>query len=107
MDKLNYIAENKLPKKVVTSRREPLILNTVQMIIDEHSGGMKFTELLNELIAQSFSNGVVGAAFTGLTKDDFPSVVEMTIRDFGQNIKILDYTWTSMNRAKMFVYTEK
>jgi len=106
MDKLNYIAENKLPIRDLSKvRREPRLLNVIQLIIDENSGGMKFTELLTEL-AKNANTNALRDILTDFKGNEIPDIVETTIRDFGGKIKILDYTWQSMNRAKMFVYTE-
>jgi len=58
-------------------------------ILDYHSGGIKFTELIVDLAARH-----------PVDIDD----VEAVIRE-SKDIKILNYTWLSVKRAKMFIYT--
>lgn len=63
----------------------------------DHSGGIKFTELLTILTANATENDET-------LPDNFQDVVENTIRK-SDKMKILDYTFTTLNRVKMFVYT--
>lgn len=58
--------------------------------VSDSSGGLKFPELIAKLPKK----------FAGTD----PDVLEEEIRDMPE-LKILDYTWVPMMRAKMFVYT--
>jgi hypothetical protein len=73
------------------------IMDKIEKILDDHSGGIKFTELLGELIQIMYENEYI-------VPEDLPEKLEKLIRE-DTNFKILDYTWKSMNKAKMFVYT--
>lgn len=77
-----------------------MLEKTVLDIVNDHSGGIKFTELISIIVAKNEEEHL------GLDIDnDFPTVLENTIRA-SSKLKILDYTWQPMSRAKMFVYTE-
>ena len=66
--------------------------NAIRNIVNEHSGGVKFTELIVEIVSKKYLD----------IKN--PDEIEKVIREM-EDVKILDYTWKSMDRAKMFVYT--
>lgn len=71
------------------------IKDGVRRILDEHSGGIKFTELIVDLIT-----------YRHLESNEVdPDEIEEVIRWGMEDVNILDYVWKSMNRAKMFVYT--
>ena len=67
---------------------------TARKIIEDHSGGVKFIELIADMVADKY---------LGPEEVD-PDEIENVIREM-EDVKILDYVWKSMNRAKMFVYT--
>jgi len=66
--------------------------NAIRNIVNEHSGGVKFTELIVEIVSKKYLD----------IKN--PDEIEKVIREM-EDVKILDYTWKSIDRAKMFVYT--
>lgn len=63
----------------------------------DNSGGIKFTELLAKLTAIAIEN-------SEQLPENFQDMVEETIRK-SDKMKILDYTFTTLKRVKMFVYT--
>lgn len=65
--------------------------------VTDNSGGMKFTELVSILTSNAVDNGVT-------LPDKFADEVESVIRN-SEELRVLDYTWKTLNRAKMFVYT--
>lgn len=62
-----------------------------------HSGGVKFVELIAELTAVACENGET-------ISDSFADEIEAEIRK-SSKMRILEFTHTDLNRAKMFVYT--
>jgi hypothetical protein len=70
------------------------IKNAARKIIEDHSGGVKFIELIADMVTDKY---------LGPEEVD-PDEIENVIREM-EDVKILDYVWKSMNRAKMFVYT--
>ncbi len=70
------------------------MIEIIKRIVNENSGGMKFTELLVDLAVDQIK-----------MKID-PDVIEQAIRDC-PDLDILDYSWDmgEVKRAKMFVYT--
>jgi hypothetical protein len=102
VDKFNYIANQTLPKRqtIQMVKDEPSILHDkIKIIVNENSGGIKFVELLSELLTRYHD------IFEEQDNGEFPTIVEHVIRA-STDLKILDYTWLQMERAKMFVYTE-
>ena len=70
------------------------IQNAVREILEMHSGGIKFTELITEIVAYNyFRPGEMDA-----------DEIEKAVREM-EGVKVLDYVWKSLNRSKMFVYT--
>ena len=70
------------------------IKDAVRRILDEHFGGIKFTELIVDLIT-----------YRHLEPNEVdPDEIEKVIREM-KDVAVLDYVWKSMNRAKMLVYT--
>lgn len=67
-------------------------------IVNNHSGGIKFTTLIADLVSKHKEHEI------DIDCVHFPDQVEQAIRN-SSKMKILDYMWTDMNRAKMFVYT--
>jgi len=72
------------------------ILDRVRRILENYSGGIKFTELLTLILPDVMT--------LKIDTTDFSDRLEKVIRK-SDDIKILDYTWKSAKRAKMFVYT--
>ncbi len=72
-------------------KSEVEVIEIIKRIVNDNSGGIKFTKLLVELAV-------------GMKID--PDVAEQAIRDC-PDLDILDYSWDmgEMKRAKMFVYT--
>jgi hypothetical protein len=102
VDKFNYIANQVLPKRqtIQMVKEEPsILLEKIRIIVNENSGGLKFIELLSILMTKYHD------LFGEQERSGFPEVVEAVIRN-SSDLKILDYTQQSMQRAKMFVYTE-
>jgi hypothetical protein len=81
------LKENEMDKK-------DRIKDGVRRILDEHSGGIKFTELIVE---------IASCRYLDISEMDADEI-EKVIREM-EDVKVLDYVWKSMNRAKMFVYT--
>lgn len=67
------------------------IESLIMEIVESHSGGIKFTELITELVAMGY-------------RPSSPEEVEEAVKGMS-GLKILEYTWHAMNRTKMFVYT--
>jgi hypothetical protein len=72
------------------------IKTAIMRIVEDFSGGLKFTDLVFQ-IALMVSENVVPAVK--------PDELEKIVRDCPE-LKVLTYTWKSMNREKMFVYME-
>ena len=71
----------------------------IRELINENSGGIKFTELITELVSRSMEQ------HGGFDFD--PDDIEKAIEDM-DGIEILRYSWhfsTKMSREKMFIYT--
>lgn len=67
---------------------------------------MKFIELVHMLMGTIL--GAEDTKYIGMTKkqeENFPDRIEALLIK-SKEFKILDYTWRSENRAKIFVYTE-
>lgn len=64
-------------------------------IVQDYSGGIKFTELLTVILSKDKSASQIA---------NFPDKLEKILRD-SDKIKVLDYTHILLNRAKMFIYT--
>ena len=72
--------------------------NVIRQIVEDCSGGIKFTELIT-ILADRYHGSLYEAWNT-------PEEVENIIRNSGnEKLKILDYTWHSCRKTKMFVYT--
>jgi len=63
-------------------------------IVTDNSGGIKFIELLFELI-RSRQIGL---------DENLPEQLERVLRE-SSVVKVLDYTYKQLNRSKMFIYT--
>lgn len=75
----------------IPSEKELAITDLVRERLVEHSGGVKFLELLVEVNTSNIG-------------EVEPEILEQVIRGM-TNVRILEYTWYAMNRHKMFVYT--
>jgi len=68
-------------------------------IVEDHSGGLKFTELLFKLFVYFHEKG---------KSDEIelmtPEFLEKTIKNM-KELKILKFTFKTLKREKMFVYT--
>jgi len=64
----------------------------VNIVID-NSGGIKFIELLFELIRSQIE-----------LDENLPEQLERVLRE-SSVVKVLDYTYKQLNRSKMFIYT--
>jgi hypothetical protein len=78
----------------------PSLQQKIVEIVNENSGGIKYTELISILT----SKNIVATDFNGYA-DKMLHDVEWYCRNT-KSIKTLDYTMKSMNRAKMFIYTQ-
>jgi hypothetical protein len=75
-----------------------ILHDAIAKIVENSSGGIKFIELITVLASEYRHQ---------LTETDIellPERVEKVIRE-SNDLKILDYTFKSYNRSKMFVYT--
>jgi len=72
----------------------------ILFVVESHSGGIKFTELIAELVALAQKE----EALKNSIHEDFPVLVENMIGEI-EELKVLKYTWKTLNRSKMFVYT--
>lgn len=70
----------------------------VLRVLDENSGGMKMVELVAVLVAAAHSDG------NGEDYSDELANIEESLRAIPE-LKLVEYTWKSMNRAKTFVCT--
>lgn len=68
-------------------------------IIEDNSGGLKFTELLPNLITK-----LINSNQSNFIEHLTPEFVEELITQTPE-LKILEYTFKSLNRQKMFIYT--
>jgi len=64
----------------------------------DNSGGMKFTELVFVLTADAIKKGAPTAII-----EDLPEQIESAIRR-STRLKVLDYSFPTLNRKKMFIY---
>jgi hypothetical protein len=79
----------------------PLTLHSrILTIVDEHSGGIKMTELIAELISVMHASKEVV-----IDTDKFLHDIHSTIKK-SKVLKILDYTSRKWNREKEFIYTK-
>jgi hypothetical protein len=89
------IPQKKKPEKTPKTR-QALTLGTlekdIENIVANHSGGLKLTELIPELLTKR----------KGL-KVRMETI--MSIIDLNQNLMMLEYTWRANNRTKYFIYT--
>ena len=73
------------------------LMKYVVKIVNDNSGGIKFTQLVTELVSTLFENNkncnIVSAEY-----------IENLIKK-SKNLKILTYTFHSLNREKLFIYT--
>ena len=80
-----------------------IIHDNILNIVNDNSGGIKFTELITILLTNYRHN------LDGWQNDDnldkLSDIIEKIIRE-SSDMKILNYTWILMKRTKMFVYTE-
>lgn len=65
-------------------------------IVDDNSGGIKFTELISVIISNHIEN------LDNI--ENLPDRLERIIRE-SKILSILEYTFRQLNRCKMFVYT--
>ena len=73
---------------------EALRLSELEKIITtNYSGGTKLTELIPDML------------HLGFTQDDILSIERLLLRYPEAGLKILSYTWKSLNREKLFIYT--
>lgn len=77
---------------------------TVVAIVEGHSGGIKFPELLFEVVVKIREGVVDDVTIEDSESVSFPDRLEKAIQEH-TDLEILEYTWRSINRAKMFVYT--
>jgi hypothetical protein len=83
------------------TRNKELLHELILDIVNDNSGGIKFIALMTEVIFRIKEGKANG--FREIP-DDLDIYMEEIIRE-SKDMKILDYTWTKMKRAKMFVYT--
>lgn len=88
-----------LEKEAEKEAYKEFILPLITKIVNDNSGGIKFTELIVNLIE------AISKTDSGYEDDDIDiDSIELIIRE-SSDLKILDYTWHELNRSKMFVYT--
>lgn len=88
---------NTKEKEIIKGLSEKDIHDEIVNVVDEHSGGIKFVELIC-VLSSHFGRDIND--FRGL-----PDYVEKMCRE-SKTIKVLDYSSRKLNRQKMFVYTE-
>jgi len=71
------------------------MLDMVAKLLDEHSGGIKFTELVSYLVRLYFETGQKWS----LDPDEILAAIVASAR-FG----VLHYNWRRCGREKIFVY---
>lgn len=74
------------------------LISIIKDIVENNSGGIKFTELIS-ILSSDYRELLSDEVLSNIAEN-----VEKAIRS-DDHLKILDYTWGSYNRAKMFVYT--
>jgi hypothetical protein len=85
---------------------DEVLINLIRRFVEDGSGGIKFIELVSHLMCTIL--GGEDAKYVGMTKKQekcFPDRIEALIRK-SKEFKILDYTWRSQIKEKMFIYTE-
>lgn len=82
---------------MIKERLHDLIRN----IIDDSSGGLKFTELLSKILI-AYHEGEI--SFEESDLNNLSELIEACI-DQSNDMKILEYSCVPMKRQKMFVYT--
>jgi hypothetical protein len=90
LEEMKYAVEHTKENNMTT--RE-LILE----ILEQNSGGMKFLELIVELTKVRYERSL-----SVLTSPDDILSLCMAMPE----VKVVEYTWKSMNRAKYFICTE-
>jgi len=111
----------------LSKKDKKILIDTIHYCINDHSGGLKFTELICEVqsyLHENFphlSNKIVTMNdmpilnYSDLLEDicrndktlkvlDYTDLLEDICRN-DKTLKVLDYTWKELNRAKMFIYT--
>jgi hypothetical protein len=86
--------ESKLIKK--TQDYDKVLHDLIVKIVDDNSGGIKFTELIATITADNHDS------LDNI--ENFPDRLERVIRE-SKILNVLDYTFRDLNRCKMFVYT--
>lgn len=71
----------------------------VRQIVEDNSGGIKFTALIPALIDVMETEGC-----SDWSKEGFIDELESIVLDHPE-LAVLNYTWKTLSRAKMFVYT--
>jgi hypothetical protein len=80
-----------------------LLHKNILAIVDEASGGIKFTELVCKLTELSCKNPELYAGY-GHDSVNWIEDIEEVCRA-SHVLEVLDYISKTMNRSKMFVYT--
>lgn len=72
-------------------------ISIIEKIVNDHSGGIKFTELITELMIK-FNEEKLD--INEIEPDKIEKIIESMM-----SVKILEYTFKDLNRSKMFIYT--
>jgi len=72
------------------------MIETVKKLVDDHSGGMKFTELITELTKIAVQEGWI----IGDSDDILSEIIQCP------DLRVLRYFCYKWNREKCFIYTE-
>lgn len=76
----------------------------VNNILEAHSGGIKFIELLMELLVSHYNNHEI-SEFNAEDDNNIPEVILKEISRI-QGVGILEYLSKPLNRTKYFIYTK-
>lgn len=74
-----------------------MLKKTIRDIVRDHSGGIKFIDLVGEVMSLYREQSVI-------INTDLSDMIEKTVKDMS-DLRILEYIYEPLKRIKMFVYT--
>jgi len=80
------------------------LTDLIFQIIEDHSGGVKYLELLMEVLSRHHDEPL--PHLEKVDEQDLSTHIFNEIRSM-KDIKVLEYNYRALNRTKYFVYTEE
>jgi hypothetical protein len=94
-------------KTTMSDASEKWLKDVIREIVEDHSGGLKFTELVSITVSKVCENNAPNerppTTLRLLIHKDWPDILERLCRE-DKTLCVLDYAWKN-EIAKMFVYT--